>query len=279
MWNTASPSWSSALLAAVLAAAAAFAISPRERPEAGGWRLEERQEQPTDARDPASATYLLPRASSLLSASDVRPIVGLLPSQDAAVTREIADGATLALEQARDSGGPVLTLVVGSTPTQWASSSAEAVRLACEAHAVALIAPPERTLAHLVAQAVTRCSVPMISTCRAPSVTAAGSRWVASAVTLSDAALDDARLVPPEFDAASPAAAAFGAAFRRRFGREPVAWSAAGFDAARIIVEAVRRAGMSRARFVAALLDATPITGADASMRFDRSLRRESAGN
>lgn len=150
-------------------------------------------------------------------------MVGLVPSLDAAITRAIADGARRVFDDARDAGGPALTLVVGADAGRWAGAGEETVRLACDERVVALIGPPERSLAHPVAQAATRCRVPMLSTSPAASVAAAGSRWVI-------------RVVPSDERATLTAAEA----------------QAAGRDAASRVVETVRRAGLSREAFLAA---------------------------
>ncbi|HVG94702.1 MAG TPA: ABC transporter substrate-binding protein, partial [Planctomycetota bacterium] len=75
--------------------------------------------------------------------------------------------------------------------------------------------------------------VPVVSTSRAPSVTQTGSPWVVRVVPRGEA--EDAGLVPPDFRADAPEAAAFVAAFRARHGRAPGPWAAAGHDAARAI--------------------------------------------
>ena len=186
-------------------------------------------------------------------ADDTRPVVGLVSSGDARVTAALVEGATRAFAESRAAGGPDLTLVVGSAGSQWGTVASETVRLACDEHVFAVIGPPERALAHPVAQAATRCRVPMLSTSHAASVTAAGSRWVLSVVALSDA---------PDRDVAdSPTAE----------------WTAAGYDAGRVAVEAARRGGLSRDAFVGAVTGATAVTSAGSQLRFDRLGRRESA--
>jgi ABC-type branched-subunit amino acid transport system substrate-binding protein len=143
--------------------------------------------------------------------------VGLVPSEDAAITRAIADGARRAFDDARKAGGPALTLVVGADAGRWDGAGAETVRLACDERVVALIGPPERTLAHPAAQAATRCRVPLLSTSPAASVAAAGSRWVFAVVKA------DARVTLTAAEA-----------------------EAAGRDAALAVLGAVRRGGLSR---------------------------------
>jgi ABC-type branched-subunit amino acid transport system substrate-binding protein len=202
-----------------------------------------------------------------------------VPSTDAAVTAALAEGAALALDEAQAAGGPDLALVVGSASSQWASVASEAVRLACEERVVALIAPPERALAHPVAQAATRCRVPVLSTSRAASVTAAGSRWVLSVIDSGAMTIPpgDGGLGPSAIDPTSPGAARFAEAFRAHFGRAPAPWAAEGYDAARVVADAVRRGGLSREAFVASVSGETRVTGSTGLIRFERLGRRDSA--
>jgi len=255
----------SALVAGFVGAAAAFAVVAL-RP--GDSQAVARSLPPL--ADVAGANPVAPSPES----ETVRPAVGLLPSLDPRVTEALVQGATLAFEESRAAGGPALDLVVGAaSPNQWASVASETVRLAVEERVVALIAPPERSLAHPVAQAATRCRVPVVSTSRAPSVAAAGSRYVV-AVVPEDAATVDDRLSAPSFDAGS----AFATVFAARFGRSPDAWAAAGYDAARVVVEGVRRGGLAREAISVPAVSGTPVTGSGGPMRFDRLGRRESAG-
>lgn len=173
--------------------------------------------------------------------------LGLVPSSDPAATAALVEGAKRALDEARAAGGPDLALVVGGTSGGWSSVASETVRLACEERVVAVIGPPERALAHPAAQAATRCGVPMVSTSSAASVTAAGSKYVVSvaATSAEETPVARADLV------------------------------AAGYDAARVIVLAVRRGGLSRVAVLAAMTDGTSVTGSAGDLRFGRFGRRE----
>jgi len=231
MWNTAKLSWSDGLVVAFALAAAMAAAT---------W---------TAARSPQSiaAAPLFVAATPARVAGDVaRPVIGIVPSSDPAITAALVAGATRALDESRAAGGPDLALVVGSATAQWASVASEAARLACDEHVVALIAPPERALAHPAAQAATRCGVPLLSTSPAASVTAAGSRWVHAVVATGDeTATVDAKT--------------------------------AAYDAARVVADAVRRAGLSRGAVLAAARDGTAVTVAAGEIRFDALGRRISA--
>jgi ABC-type branched-subunit amino acid transport system substrate-binding protein len=233
MWNTAKLSWSDA---AVIAFAVAAAMAAATWTAAGPPRVIVAAPPVAVAAPPARP-----------AADDARPVIGIVPSSDPQITAALVAGATRALDESRAAGGPDLSLVVGAATAQWASVASEAARLACDEHVVALIAPPERALAHPAAQAATRCGVPLLSTCPAASVTAAGSRWVLSVVAVGGDAPTDA----------------------------PAAKTAA-YDAARVVVEAVRRAGLSRDAVLGAARDGTPVTVAAGDLRFDTLGRRVS---
>jgi ABC-type branched-subunit amino acid transport system substrate-binding protein len=231
MWNTAKLSWSDGLVVAFAVAAAMAAAT---------W---------TAARCPQSiaVTPLSVAATPARVADDVaRPVIGVVPSSDPAITAALVAGATRALDESRAAGGPDLTLVVGTATAQWASVASEAARLACDERVVAIIAPPERALAHPAAQAATRCGVPLLSTSPAASVTAAGSRWVLAVVATGDETTT-------------------------------VDATTAGYDAARVVVDAVRRAGLSRGAVLATARNGTAVTAAAGEIRFDALGRRVSA--
>jgi ABC-type branched-subunit amino acid transport system substrate-binding protein len=167
--------------------------------------------------------------------------IGIVSAKDESIARAIVAGARRALDEARAEGGPDLAVVVADAPAAWGSVASETVRLACEEHVVAVIGPPDRDLAHPVAQAATRCRVPMVSTSSAGSVTAAGTRWVVSVAAAG---------ATPEQE---------------------------GYDAARVIADAVRRVGLRRDAVLAAMTDGTAVTGSAGAFRFGAFGRRESA--
>jgi hypothetical protein len=166
----------------------------------------------------------------------VRPIVALLPSDDADVTRDLAAGLRAAFDDARRAGGPDLELRVAAASERWGSQVEEAVRIAVDDGAVALVAPPERRHAHLLAQLATKVKVPMLSTARDPRVAAAGSSWVvpvAPPLTLDEARRIDGLPPPPTFDPP-----------------EARPWERVGRDAGRRVVDAVRAHGLRREALV-----------------------------
>lgn len=199
-------------------------------------------------------------------------VVGLVPAESAEVTASLAAGARLAFEQARARGGPAVELVVGQSAGTWATASAAIVELAHRRRALALITPPDRATAHLMAQIGTRSQIPVIATSCAASVTATGSWWVVSVVEPCTAAA----ATPPRAPSLA-GAEGFAAAFRDRFGSEPDGWALAGYDAAAVVGEAMRRGGGDRRRLAAVLGQAFAAPGAAGPIRFtERGARRAS---
>ena len=110
--------------------------------------------------------------------------VAYIPGGDAVVDAAVVRGLRRAFAE-----GPrervLVALEIGRKPRAWSNAAPEAVRLAFERNARVLIAPPDRRVAHLMAQVATRVQVPLISTSEARSVGATGSHWV-SVVTRSE---------------------------------------------------------------------------------------------
>jgi len=205
-------------------------------------------------------------AGAARSYSDVAPLVGLVASDDPTVTAALADGVRLAFAEARAADGPALSLLVGEHETQWASGAASAVRMAVDQGAVAVIAPPERRRAHEIAQFGTRAGVPVVSTSPAASVTQAGSTWVVSVVRATASSIDSPPTAPAlDARASEP----FATRFRATHGRPPDGWNAAGYDAGRALVEAVRRHGLRRDGLTSALSAGEPFAGASGAVRID----------
>lgn len=191
------------------------------------------------------------------------PRVVLVPSADPAITAALAAGLRLAFDEPGAEGAPALDLVVVDATGAWDSVADGAVREALDGDAVALVAPPERRTAHLLVQFGTKVRLPVFSTSPARSVVGAGSPWVVGVVPFAESvAASDGPPPPPAFDAASPAARRFTAAFRRVHGRDPGPWHAAGYDAGRCVVEAVRRNGLHRAGLLGALVHGEAVQGA-----------------
>jgi hypothetical protein len=127
-------------------------------------------------------------------------------------------------------------LRVAAPAGRWGSQAEEAVRLAVDGGALALVAPPDRRHAHLLAQLATKVKLPMLSTARDPRVAGAGSTWVlpvAEPMPLAQARTIDGLPPPPSFDPP-----------------EPRPWERVGRDAGRRIAAAVRDRGLARASLV-----------------------------
>lgn len=202
-------------------------------------------------------------------------VVGLVPAGSEAVTQSLAAGAELALQESHAGGGPPLELEVAEGSSgPWTTASSTIVELADRRRAVALITPPDRATAHLMAQIGTRSHVPVIATACAAAVTATGSWWVVAVVAPCGSESRGSEPSPPAFDLSAAAASPFVAAFRARFGHDPDAWAATGYDAAAVVVEALRRGGSDRRRLAAALSDSFTARGATGPIRFDATGRR-----
>jgi hypothetical protein len=222
----------------------------------------DRAAAPPPSRDlPAAVAPTIGARPEAGEEDPVLPLVTLVPSEDGAVTEALAAGLRLAFERSRGSGGPDLALRIAAGAARWSSAADGAVRDGIEAGAVAIVAPPERRHAHLLAQLGTRLRCPVLSTSPAHGVVAAGSTYVA-AVVPTRGGVGDGTPVAPEFDAASPAAAGFVEAFRAAHGRAPGPWEAVGYDAGLCALEAVRVHGLRRRGFVDALKAAPPVAGA-----------------
>lgn len=200
--------------------------------------------------------------------------IGLLPSRDAAVTAALAAGARLALAEAAEGDRAAIRLVIGPRAGAWSTAASTAVELAGRPGVIALIGPPERDIAHAAAQVATRSQTILLSTSPAASVTATGSTWVRAVVPRQSASPRQGWSRAPAFDVDStdPATRSFVAAFRRREGRDPDAWAAAGHDAARLVIEAVER--RRREDPSGALERSEVIRGPTGILRVDASGRR-----
>ena len=151
------------------------------------------------ARSISTSVVALCLASLAWGDTDGRPVrvatqdrvLAYVPCEDVALDEAVLRGVRAALAAHERSGGAHVVLRVGRRATTWSNAAPEAVRLIREEGACLLIAPPERRVAHLLAQVGTRIQVPVISTCGVRSVGATGSTWV-SLVEVADGAAPDA---------------------------------------------------------------------------------------
>ncbi len=189
------------------------------------------------------------------------PTVGLIAAGEPEVTAALAAGARLALSTWEQRTGTRLELTVTDPPRDWAAATGPAVEMVFDAWVIALLAPPDRQTAHLLAQLGTRAHLPVVATAEASSVTATGSFWVVSVAPSQPQ-------VPSE---------AFRRAFRAATGSDPDRWAVLGYDAAAAVAEAVLRAGLDRNAVADAWRAELTIDGACGSFGFDGFGRRRQA--
>ncbi len=188
--------------------------------------------------------------------STASPSVGLIAAETPEISASMAAGARLALSNWGNRSGVHLTLRVTDPPKAWSSASGPAVDMAFEAGVLALLTPPDRSTAHLLAQLGTRAQVPVVSSAQAPTVTGAGSYWVVSVAPSSAPSEEFVRL------------------FRSAEGRDPDRWAILGYDAAAAVAEAVARVGLDRRAVVEAWRGDFVVNGAGGEFGFDRRGRR-----
>jgi hypothetical protein len=120
--------------------------------------------------------------------------VAYLPGADPAVDAAVLRGLRRGL------AGTGVVLRVGARARAWSNAAPEAVRLVCALHARVLVTPPDRRIAHLMAQVATRTQTPVLSTSAARTVGATGSFYVT--------VLPEAAVPHPVWEAVGRAAAA-----------------------------------------------------------------------
>lgn len=190
------------------------------------------------------------------------PILGLVAAGEPEITASLAAGARLALAVWERETGVCLELAVAVPAREWSSASGPAVELAFDTEVIALVTPPDRQTAHLLAQLGTRAHLPVVSTSESPSITATGSFWVVS-------------VAPRESTVA--ASGAFRLAYLAAEGHQPDSWAALGYDAAAAVAEAVRRVGLDRRAVIDAWQKGLVIEGAGGPFGFDDHGRSRAA--
>lgn len=129
-----------------------------------------------------SISVCLLLVATAAAAPDREPVVvGYLPAADGAVNEALLAGLREGL------AGQGVRLVVGAASERWSNAAPEAVRLIVTSRAAVLVTPPDRRVAHLMAQVATRTQVPLVSTSSAPTVGATGSTWVSCVATGANA--------------------------------------------------------------------------------------------
>ena len=109
-------------------------------------------------------------------------VIGLLIPPEEPAAASLRDGATLGLEQANQSSGPRVRLVIRGRTGQWGADGVEAARMVTDDGALALIAPPDGAATHLVLQVSGRTAVPVITLSADSSVSQTGVPWMARIV-------------------------------------------------------------------------------------------------
>jgi hypothetical protein len=189
-------------------------------------------------------------------AASVQATVGLVAAETPEITASLAAGARLALADWGRRTGMRWTLETSEPASAWAAASGPAIEMALDRGAVALIAPPDRATAHLLAQLGTRAHVPVVSTAEASTVTATGSFWVVAVAPHAEPS--------PEFVHA----------YRGAEGRDPDRWAVLGYDAAAAVAEAVRRVGLDRHAVMTVWRDGFEVVGSGGAFGFDALGRR-----
>ncbi len=109
---------------------------------------------------------------------DATPLtIGLLLPPSEAEAASIRLGAELGVEAANREPGAKLKLIVRGSAGQWGTEGDDAVVLALDQGAQALIAPTSGAAVHQALQVAGRTRVPVVSLCGDSSVTGAGVPW------------------------------------------------------------------------------------------------------
>jgi branched-chain amino acid transport system substrate-binding protein len=109
-------------------------------------------------------------------------VIGLLVPPEEPGAASLRDGATLGVEQANQSPGSRVRLVIRGRTGQWGADGVEAARMVTDDGALGLIAPPDGAASHLVLQVSGRTAVPVISLSADSSVSHTGVPWMARIV-------------------------------------------------------------------------------------------------
>ena len=112
------------------------------------------------------------------SADSTNLVIGLLVPPEEPEAASLRDGVTLGVEQANQSPGPRVSLVIRGRAGQWGADGVEAARMVTDDGALGLIAPPDGAASHLVLQVSGRTAVPVVSLSPDSSVTQTGVPWM-----------------------------------------------------------------------------------------------------
>ena len=120
--------------------------------------------------------------ADVTSANNTNLVIGLLVPPEEPGAASLRDGATLGVEQANQSSGPHVRLIIRGRNGQWGADGVEAARMVTDDGALGLIAPPDGAATHLVLQVSGRTAVPVITLSADSSVSQTGVPWMARIV-------------------------------------------------------------------------------------------------
>jgi len=120
--------------------------------------------------------------ADVTSANNTNLVIGLLVPPEEPGAASLRDGATLGVEQANQSSGPQVRLIIRGRNGQWGADGVEAARMVTDDGALGLIAPPDGAATHLVLQVSGRTAVPVITLSADSSVSQTGVPWMARIV-------------------------------------------------------------------------------------------------
>lgn len=109
-------------------------------------------------------------------------VIGLLVPPEEPSAASLRDGATLGVEQANQTAGPHVSLIIRGRAGQWGADGVETARMVTDDGALGLIAPPDGAATHLVLQVSGRTGVPVITLSADSSVSQTGVPWMARIV-------------------------------------------------------------------------------------------------
>lgn len=111
-------------------------------------------------------------------ASPTRLKIGLVLPPGEPEAASILQGAQAGVDWVRTRSGSHVELLVRGSPGQWGTEGDDAVALALDAGAQALVAPTTGATVHLVEQVAGRTRLPVVALCADGSVTGARLPWV-----------------------------------------------------------------------------------------------------
>jgi branched-chain amino acid transport system substrate-binding protein len=128
-------------------------------------------------------------------------LIGLLLPPEEPEAASLRRGVELGIEQANQSAGAQVALLVRGRVGQWGDDGQEAARMVLDDGVRGLIAPPGGAPSHLALQVAGRTATPVISLCPDSSVVGAGIPWM---VRIVPSTREEARLLFTAYAAGRP---------------------------------------------------------------------------